>query len=36
VGGILNWGRNGQDDVVNGSTREFNQQMVSVSTQWKF
>jgi len=36
VNGILNWGRNGQDDVANSGTREFNQQMVSVGTQWRF
>jgi hypothetical protein len=36
VNGILNWGRNGQDDVANSGTREFNQQMVSVGTQLKF
>lgn len=36
VSGILNWGRNGQDAVANNGTREFNQQMVVVSTQTTF
>lgn len=36
INGILNWGRNAQDDVTDGGSREFNQQIVSVGTQWKF
>ena len=34
--GMLNWGRNAEDDVVLPQTREFNQQLVSLGTQWKF
>ena len=36
VNGVLNWGRNAQNDVANSGTREFNQALVSVGTQWKF
>ncbi len=31
-----NWGRNGEANVTNPQTREFNQQLVSLGTQWKF
>ena len=34
--GLLDWGRNAADNVANPSTREFNQQLVSLGTQWKF
>jgi hypothetical protein len=34
--GALDWGRNGQDAVTNPQTREFNQQLIALGTQWKF
>lgn len=34
--GLLDWGRNAQDDVPNPQTREFCRQLVAVGTQWKF
>ena len=36
LGGTLEWGRNDQGDVVDAGTREFNRQVVSLGTQWKF
>lgn len=33
---VLNWGRNDQDGVTNPQTREFNQQLIALGTQWKF
>lgn len=34
--GALNWGRNVESDVANPGAREFNQQLISLGTQWKF
>lgn len=34
--GALEWGRNDQGDVENAGTREFNRQVITVGTQWKF
>jgi hypothetical protein len=33
---MADWGRNHQNDVTNPETREFNRQLVSLGTQWKF
>ncbi len=33
---VLNWGRNAEAGVANPQNREFNQQLVSLGTQWKF
>jgi hypothetical protein len=34
--GTAEWGRNDQSDVVDAGNREFNRQMISLGTQWKF
>lgn len=34
--GVSNWGRNAANNVVNPRTREFNQQLIALGTQWKF
>ena len=36
LAGVLNWGRNAEDNVVNPQYREFDQQLISLGTQWKF
>ena len=36
LAGVMNWGRNEENRVANPSNREFNQQLISLGTQWKF
>jgi opacity protein-like surface antigen len=36
LAGVLNWGRNAESDVTNPGARQFNQQLISLGTQWKF
>ena len=36
LAGALNWGRNAESDVANPGARQFNQQLISLGTQWKF
>ena len=36
LAGALNWGRNVESGVANPGAREFDQQLVSLGTQWKF
>ena len=36
LAGVLNWGRNEENSVANPQNREFDQQLISLGTQWKF
>ncbi len=36
LAGVLNWGRNAENDVTNPGVRQFDQQLISLGTQWKF
>jgi len=36
LAGALNWGRNAENGVTNPQNREFDQQLISLGTQWKF
>jgi hypothetical protein len=36
LGCVLNWGRNVESGVANSGAREFDQQLISLGTQWKF
>ena len=36
LAGVLNWGRNAESNIANPGARQFNQQLISLGTQWKF